>query len=250
MNPSWIGEYERMRDYLKSLSHPKTNDNGNFKDLSLKTTFVKNKHHLKSLMEEIKKDVFGGDGKIMIDIPLKPFWELADEYRHVFMTSFPPFENIMYFSKSPSPERDIRNYFKRTSTNYSTNYSTNRDRSLEYCISALKKRALMRGRSEKNILPVANYIGIIEHGNDEIRVIAQMTDFSNTGLFMYWDTFIDEMIPTLRTAIKWWIDNGKPLRRRYAQGKNEILTDQDEDTSWMDEAMDISDELDEYYDND
>lgn len=108
----------------------------------------------------------------------------------------------------------------------------------------------MRGRSEKNILPVANYIGIIEHGNDEIRVIAQMTDFSNTGLFMYWDTFIDEMIPTLRTAIKWWIDNGKPLRRRYAQGKNEILTDQDEDTSWMDEAMDISDELDEYYDND
>ena len=43
-----------------------------------------------------------------------------------------------------------------------------------------------------------SYIGILEHGNFEIRVVARRDKFN------YWDTDLDGVINTLRTAIQWW----------------------------------------------
>ena len=48
-----------------------------------------------------------------------------------------------------------------------------------------------------------SYIGVMEHGKYEIRVIAQGEKFN------FWDIEIDWIIDGLRTAIKWWQNESK-----------------------------------------
>lgn len=243
------GELEKITSFLKSLTLPKNVDlkQSNFKDLTLKTAFVKNKNYLRSLIDEIKQDVFDNQGDIKVNMVLKPFRELAGEYWFVFRNFKQPFENIVYFPYPAYTEEDIRNYFRRRPIPGPTSGEI---LNLDFITSVLARRAKANGRSETEILPCGNYVGMLENGKNEIRVIAQKTDYSNDGTFFYWDTFIDDIIPTLRTAIEWFTRKPEPIR--YTKEELEALNGLDKDTRWMDEARDVfSDmEADGYLDDD
>jgi hypothetical protein len=200
LNPSWSGEFERMSNFLKVLTRPKNADlkQGNFNDLVLKTAFIKNKNYLRSLIDEIRQDVFENRGATAVGVNHLLFREKAREYKHVFKKTLPPFENIIYFPES---------------------------------LIVFDGKDIARAKN----VHVGNYIGVIEHGNHEIRIIAQKNGF------MYWDTFIDEIIPTLRTAIEWW----KRKPHKYNKEKLELLNDLDADTSWMDEAQDFYSDMED-----
>lgn len=78
------------------------------------------------------------------------------------------------------------------------------------------------------------YIGIIEHGKHEIKIVTKQRGFK------YWDTYIENIIPALRTAIEWYARKPKPVRH------------DNEDTSWMNEAQDVYNDMaeDGFFDDD
>jgi len=90
----------------------------------------------------------------------------------------------------------------------------------------------------------SDYIGLLKHGQHEIRVI------TNRNGFTYWDTFIEDIVPTLRKAIEHYTKKLKSVR--YTPDQLSAMGDMAEDTGWMNEAQDVYNDMadDGYFDDD
>jgi hypothetical protein len=218
-------------------------DPGNLNKSESKSVFAKYKNVLLALVEIIKRERFQDRGEIKLNMPLGPFGELAGEYRGFFIHAKPPFKNIIYFPEPLYTGANIQHYYRKTSKRSS--YSS-RDESFEFQLSQLSILAKASGREE--ILPIGNYIGLVEYGNDGIRVIAQETTYSDSGRFWCSDASIGNVGHALYAAIEWWSTKLRRSERRKWISSNSF----DEDTSWIDEAQDFYSDLeaDGYVDDD
>jgi hypothetical protein len=198
LNPTWKGELERLVNQFVEDFHIQK-PAGHFTDLAIKPVsgISKSKQLLNNLMIEINEDVFDNSGSIELNVPVILLGGNKLETLFALKESKPPPENIILFH-SVVPE-----YVKKM-------YQNGR---------------IPSGYFKKN------YIGVVENGSYEIRVIVKRDKFN------YWDTTIDEIIETLRTAIEWWKTEAK-----YSQYEIDGMAE----AAAFDEAADFMSDMEDY----
>ena len=177
LNPEWAGENERLEKDILNQWLPKQHK-GTFSDLNPKSIFSRSETQLLSLMNEVNEQVFDSIGTIKINVPMKTFQDQGETFEFLTHLNPPPKNIILYYSATPSIP-----------------VKTSEEASVSDFLSGLSN-LVNYGRHENQ------YLGLIEHGKFEIRIVARKEKFS------YWDTDLDGIEEGLRKAVVWLEKNG------------------------------------------